>query len=138
MASAFFALVLALDNLLIREELVHRQIGLGGVFCIGLIVTRAVGPPFELAVIKEDLARIEHLLTFSDRRMPVARVQEHFAFARAHKVVLLIWNVHAVTVHFVQAILICKIVEPKNIAGVDRFDGAGMKIRIDLHCLYDP
>src|SRR5437868_5413204 len=69
--------------------------------------------------------------------MTIASMQKHLAFARAHKVVLLIWNVDAVTVHFVQAILIRKTVQPKNIVGVDRFDGAGMKVRIELSGLHN-
>ena len=73
-ASAFLAFVLALDDLLIAEELVHREVRLHGIVRLWLIVTRAVGPPFKLGVIKKNLAGIEHLLSFSDRRMAIARM----------------------------------------------------------------
>ena len=123
-------LVLALDDLLIRVKLIHRQIRLHRVFRIRLIVPRTVGPPLELAVIKEDLTGVEHLLSFRDRGMPVACVQEHVALARAHEVVLLVRNVDGVAVHFVQPVLIRKIAKPENIAGVYRLDRSGMQVWI--------
>lgn len=73
-ASSFLAFVLALDDLLIAEELIHREIGLRGIVRMRLVVARAVGPPFKLRVVKKNLAGIEHLLSFSDRRMTIARM----------------------------------------------------------------
>ena len=74
-ASSFLSRVLALDDLLIRVERIHRQIGLRCVFYIRLIVTGTVAPPLQLSVIKEDLARVQHLLPFGDRRMAIAAVK---------------------------------------------------------------
>src|SRR5690349_21546786 len=98
-------------------------------------MTRTVGPPLELAIIEEDLTSVEHLLAFSNRRMPVARVQEHVALARAHEVVLLIWDVNGVTVHSVQPVLIRKILKPKNIAMIDWLDRAGVQVWVKLNSL---
>ena len=69
--------------------------------------------------------------------MPVTRMQKHFTFARAHEVVLLIWNIDAVAVDPLQAILICKRVQPENIRRLDRLDGAGMKVRVELDRLHN-
>ena len=135
--STALPLVLTFDDLLIREELIHRQVRLLGITGIRLIVTRAVGPPFELTVVEKDLACVEHVLPFRDRWMAITSMQQHLAFARAHEVVLLIRNVHTVAVNFVQAILIRKTVESKNIVRIDGFDGAGMQIWINLRRLHD-
>src|SRR6185503_10927412 len=91
----------------------------------------------QLAVIEKDLARVEHLLALRDRRMPITGVQKHFTFAGAHEIVLLIGNVDAMTIHFVQAILVSKTVKPKNIALVDRFDRTRMQVGIEPGRLYD-
>lgn len=136
-AALFLAFVLALDDLLVREKLIHGKTRLSGVFCIGLIVARAVGPPLELAVIEKDLTGIEHLLSLSNRRMPVACVQKHVALTRAHKVVLLIRDVDGVTIHFVQTVLIRKIVKPEKIALIHRLDGAGVQVWIKLRGLHN-
>ena|SRR5436190_4721319 len=108
--SSSLSFVLALDDLLVRKEMIHRQCGLSGILYIRLIMPRSVRPPFKLSVIKEDLARVKHLLAFRNRRMPITRMQEHFAFPRAHKIVLLIRNVDAVTIYPMQPVLIRKVV----------------------------
>jgi len=36
-----------------------------------------------------------------------------------------------------KAVLIRKTVQPKNIVGVDRFNGAGMKVGVKPCCLHD-
>ena len=133
----FFALVLALDDLLVRVKLAHGKTRLFRVFCKRLIVARTVGPPLELAVIEKDLTGVEHLLSFSNRRMPVACMQEHVALARAHEVVLLIRDVDGVTVHFVQTVLIGKIVKPEEITRIYRLDCPWMQIWIKLRSLHD-
>jgi len=69
--------------------------------------------------------------------MPVAPVQQRLALARPHEVVLLIRNVHPVAVYFVQPVLISKIVEPENIARVDRLDRARMQVWVVLGGLHD-
>ena len=130
--------MLALDDLLVREKVIHGKTRLYCVFYIGLIVARAVGPPLELAVIEKDLTGVKNLLSFSDRRMPVAIVQQHLAFTRAHEVVLLIRDVDGVTVHFVQTVLIRKIVKPENIAVINWLDRARMQVRINLKRLDPP
>ena len=68
-------------------------------------MTRAIGPPLELSVVEEDLTGVEHLFSFRNRWMPVTIVQQHFTFTRAHEVVLLVGNIHAVTALFMQTIL---------------------------------
>jgi len=69
-----------------------------------------------LTVVEEDLSGIEHLLAFGDRRVPVTVVQQHLSLARTHEVVLLIGNVHAVTVLPVQTVLAGKVAKTKDIA----------------------
>ena len=134
-ASTFFSHVLAFNDLLIRKEMLQRQVGLGRIICAGLIVTGPIRPPLELPVIKKDFAGVKHLLSFSDRRMPVAVMEEHVALARAYEVVLQIGNVYTVPVHTVQSILIGKTVETKNVVGIDQLHRARMQVRIELHCL---
>jgi hypothetical protein len=58
--------VLTLDDLLIREKRIHRQIGLFSGVRVRLIVSRAVTPPVQLPIVKEDLASVEDLLSFRD------------------------------------------------------------------------
>ena len=106
----------ALDDLLVRVKVIHRQARLFGVFYKRLIVAGTVGPPLQLTIVEEDLSGIEHLLAFGDRRMPVTVVQQHLSLARAHEVVLLIRNVHAVTVLPVQTVLAGKVAKTKDIA----------------------
>src|SRR6185312_15119544 len=77
------------------------------------------------------------LLPLRDRGMPVSSMQEHLAFPRSHKVVLLIGNVNTVTVHFVQPVLIGKIVQPENIALVYRLHCARMQVRVELSGLHN-
>jgi hypothetical protein len=134
--SSSLARMLALDYLLIRKERVHRQIGLFRAVGIRLIMARAVRPPLEPPIIKEDLAGIEHLLSFRDRRMPVPVVQKRLALAGPHEVVLLIGNVHAVAVYFVQTVLIGKTIQPENIRRIYRFDSARMQVGVELESLY--
>src|SRR6185503_10805379 len=68
--------------------------------------------------------------------MAVARMQQHFAFTRAHEVVLLIGDVHAVAVHFVQAVLIRKTVQAENIARIYRLDCSRMQVRVIFRGLH--
>jgi len=128
--------VFALDDLLVRVKVIHRQARLFGVFYKRLIVAGTVGPPLQLTIVEEDLSGIEHLLAFGDRRMPVTVVQQHLSLARAYEVVLLIGNVHAVAFYFVQPVLISKIVEPENIAMIDWLDRAGMQVWVILRGLH--
>lgn len=125
------------DYLLVGEELTHRKTRLLGVFRKRLIVARAVGPPLELPIIEEDLTGIQHLLSFSNRRMPVTCVQKHVALPRAHEVVLLVRDVDGVAVHFVQPVLIRKIAKPENIARIYGLDRTGMQVWIKLCRLHD-
>ena len=58
--------MLALDDLLIREEMIHWQSSLPGIFGIWLIVTRSVRPPFELTIVEKNFARVENLSAFGN------------------------------------------------------------------------
>src|SRR6185503_12004683 len=111
--------------------MIHRQIGLRGAVRVGLIMARAVRPPLQLSIIKKDLTRIQHLLSLRDRRMTITGMQKHLTLTGAHEVVLLIRDVHAVAVHFVQAVLIRKTIESENIARIDRFHRSGMQVGIE-------
>src|ERR1044071_7808147 len=130
--STSFAQVLAFDDLLVTIEIVHWQIGLLRAVCVRLVMPRTVAPPFQITVIEKDLARVEHLLSFGQRRMTITIVQERLSFTGSHEVVLHIRDIDAVRARAVQPVLIGKTIERENVAPVHRDCRARMQVGIKL------
>src|SRR5436853_7901851 len=106
--SSFPARMLAFDDLLITIEIVHWQIGLLRAVRVWLIMPRTVAPPLQRAVVEKDFARVEHLLSFGQRRMTVTIVQPHLAFTGSHEVVFHVGHIDAVRARAVQPVLVSK------------------------------
>src|SRR5579885_1530296 len=88
--------MMAFQNILVRVEAVHGELGLRGVFGVRAIVAGTVAPPFELAVIEVGLSGIEHRLTAGDGGMAIRGVHQQLAAHHSAENVLGIGDQEAV------------------------------------------
>jgi hypothetical protein len=125
-------LVDALKDLVMLEEAVHGKTSLLCVIRIGPVDAAAVAPPEETAIVEIRFTGVVYGTPFGQSGVAERGVKQRFTALQPDKNVFGIGNVMPVLLGAVQAELIEKGLEVKNLRAIHGYGGSGVQIWVNF------